>query len=86
MITKYVNTNYEYPIHIYFDEQQIEDITNDNIVRSNELHTYYNKGSLGSCDDIDCSYCPIIKECTNKLNLNHLIPDNIKNEYPELFI
>ena len=83
MITKYINTDYKYPIHIYFDKQQISDITYDMIIRNSELHTYYNSACSGICDHIEC---PIEYECTNNSNLYHLIPDNIKNKYPELFI
>ena len=86
MITKYINTDYEYPIHIYFNKQQVLNIINDDIVRSNELHVYYNKSNLGSCDDISCHDCPIYNECATGLDIPHLIPENFKNEYPELFI
>jgi hypothetical protein len=58
---------------------------NDDIIRKDEIHTHYTNIS-GTCTNINCAKCPIDKECTNKLNLYHLIPDNIKNEYPELFI
>ena len=86
MITKYINTNYEYPIHIYFDNAQIDNILKSTIVRENEIHAYYTNSRIGSCNYIDCNNCPIFKECGNNSNLYHLIPDNIKNEYPELFI
>lgn len=81
MITTYINTDYNYPIYIYFDKPEVNKSNN-----SREIHVYYDNASSRSCNQIECFDCPIIKECSNKLNLYHLIPDNIKNEYPELFI
>ena len=86
MITKYINTDYYYPIHIYFDKQQLFAIVNNNIIRKNELHTYYDNACLGSCEQIECKDCPIEYECNHNSNIHHLVPNSFKNEYPELFI
>ena len=88
MIIKYINTDYNYPIHIYFDIQQLFAIVNNNnnVIRKNELHIHYSNTGLGSCERIECKDCPIEYECNHNSNIYNLIPDNFKNEYPELFI
>ena len=86
MITKHININYNYPIHIYFDNEQMDGILKNNTIIEDEIHVYYANSRLGSCHNVSCLDCPIFKECSNDLNLYRLIPNDIKNEYPELFI